>query len=183
MEKKNMIKRIFLFLLLAGLLLGPGYWLYVKLHSGKVAMTMNLAAANDGRLTSQPFKLDSDMQPVGLILHAEGSFTPRKDEDKPPKDEYTATVFKDGKILQTVEFPLGTKSVANTKPVFNERLLWLGRVESGTYSIEIRPAGEPLIHLDKPSLGIMANVEEPEGRVVNVGLLLFVIGLFGFFSL
>lgn len=176
-----MLKTLYILLLILGLPLGPGYWVYAKLYSGKLALTVPLAAREGGALVSQLFKLEPGMAPVGLVFRTQGSFVPRQDEDKPPKDEYTATLIGPDGAPQTVPFPLAAQAVANSNPAFNVSLLWMDKVAAGDYRLEIRPKGQPVIALEHPRLEVRANVQEPDGRIVSVGLMMMIVGFMGLF--
>lgn len=176
-----MLKTLYILLLILGLPLGPGYWVYTKLYSGTLALTLPLAPGEGGALVSQPFKLEPGMQPVGLMFRTQGSFVPRQDEDKPPKDEYTATLVGPGGAPQAVPFPLAAQAVANSNPAFNVPLLWMNKVVAGDYRLEIRPKGQPVIALEHPRLEVRANVQEPDGRIVSVGLMMMIVGFMGLF--
>ncbi|HEX8978636.1 MAG TPA: hypothetical protein VF811_02905 [Parasulfuritortus sp.] len=176
-----MMKTLYILLLILGLPIGPGYWVYAKLYSGKLAMTLPLAPGEGGALVSPPFKLEPGMAPVGLVFHTQGSFVPRQDEDKPPKDEYTATLTGPGGAPQSVPFPLAAQAVANSNPVFNVPLLWMDKATAGEYRLEVRPTGQPVIRLEHPRLDVRANVQEPDGRIVSVGLLMMIAGFLGLF--
>lgn len=175
-------KTLYSLLLVAGLAAGPGYWVYDKLYSGESAMTLAMnPSGKDTALGTPPFRLDPGMQPIGLVLHAQGSFVPHTGEDAPPQDGYVARLYKDGSIYQTVKFPLGVKTAANSNPVFNERLLWLGKVPEGQYRLEIQPIDTPIINLDKPRIEVMKNIQEPDGRIVSAAMLMAIIGFLGLF--
>jgi hypothetical protein len=176
-----MTKTIYLLLVIIGLPLGPGYWIYAKLFSGKPAMTLPMTAAGEGSQATAPFRLDAGMQPAGLVFHTQGYFVPRMDENKPPKDDYKATLYKNGSVMQTIPFSLSAGSVANSNPVFNERLVWLGTVDPAEYRLDIKPVNDPVIQLNHAELQVRANVQEPDGRIVSAGLLMLIIGLMALF--
>lgn len=174
-------KAFFLIMMLAGALIGPGYWFYDKLYSGEVAMTLDLVPTGDGGYATAPFHLDAAMQPAGLIFRSQGSFVPRQDEDKPPIDGYTATLYRDGVASKSLPFPLAARSVSNTNPAFNERLLWLDKLQSGEYRFEIKPLQAPVITLEHPRLEVRSGVQEPNNTVATTGFLMLVFGILGLF--
>lgn len=175
------MKILYILLLVLGLPIGPGYWVYAKFYTGKQAMALPLASTAGGGLVSQPFKLDPGMAPVGLIFHSQGSFVPRQDENNPPQDAYTATLTGPDGRPQVVPFPLAAQSVANSNPVFNVHLLWMKTVAAGEYRMAVGPSGQPTITLENPQLEVRANVQEPDGRIVTVGALLMIAGFLGLF--
>lgn len=175
------MKPLLVLLILIGSGLGPGYWLYAKLYSGRIAQRLDLEVAEDGRLLSPPFRLDPSLQPVGLVLHAMGSFTPNRDPDKPPKDGYGATLYKDGVVFLTGTLTLPASSVAASNPIFRERLFWLEAAPAGEYHLEIVPVRPAEIKLDQVRLEARAAMREPDGRLVSAGLLALLAGVLGWF--
>ena len=121
------------------------------------------------------------MAPVGLILHATGSFSPNMDENRPPKDAYAATLYKDGSAAKPLAFVLGVKSVADSNPAFKEHLLFFKAVQGGTYHLEVTPASEPDIRLDGMQLEVRQHLHEPDSRIVTAGIVVLVLGILGFF--
>lgn len=174
-------KTLLVFMILAGALLGPFYWFHEKLYSGELARTMPLYPTGDGAWSTVPFRLDASMQPVGLIFRSQGSFVPRQDENKPPADAYTATLYKDGVASRSLPLPLAAGSVADSNPAFRERLVLLKVVQAGEYRLVIRPEQEPVIALEYPRLEIRAGVQEPDNRLATAGFLMLVFGLVGLF--
>lgn len=170
-------KKIFLVLImLVGIALGPVYWFYEKLYSGEVALSLEMTPVGDGSWTTAPFKLDPSMQPAGLIFHSQASFVPRQDENKPPSDPYTATLYKDGAASNSIPFPLAAAAVANSNPVFNERLFWLNKVQGGEYRLEIKPMIDPVIALEHPRVDVRAGVKEPDNYIATAGFLMMIFG-------
>jgi hypothetical protein len=174
-------KTLLVFMIVAGALLGPFYWFHEKLYSGELALSLPMHPTGDGAWSTAPFKLDPSMQPAGLIFRSQGSFVPRQDENKPPADAYTATLYKDGTASRNLPLPLAVSSVADSNPAFSERLLLLKAVQAGEYRLVIRPEQEPVIALEHPRLEIRAGVQEPDNRLATAGFLMLAFGLVGLF--
>lgn len=171
-----MLKAFSLLLILAGLVLGPAYWIYVVHFTGQVARTLELRPTEDGAWSSPPFRLDPAMAPVGLILRAEGSFFPNMPDDQPPRDRYRAVLHQDGTAGAPIRLELGVKAIADSNPRFQERLLLLQRPQAGEYRLELIPEAAPLIRLGNVELDVRAQVQQTDNRVVAAGIAAIALG-------
>ncbi|MEW5788847.1 MAG: hypothetical protein AB1899_13440 [Pseudomonadota bacterium] len=174
------MKNLSLLLLIAGLIAGPAYWVYAKFYTGSQAALLKLDRAGTG-WRSADFRLSPDMAPVGLILHATGSFSPNMHESQPPKDGYAVTLFRDGQAAKPLNISLGVKNVADSNPAFKEHLLFFQVVQAGTYHVEISPAAEPDIKLDRMELEVRQHLHEPDSTIVTAGMVVMILGILGFF--
>lgn len=178
------MKTISLILLITGLLAGPAYWVYAKFFTGSRVALLSLERADAEAAApwrSAPFTLSPEMAPVGLILHAQGSFSPNMMENSPPKDRYAATLYRDEEAAQPLNFTLGVKSVADSNPVFKEHLLFFKVVQAGQYRLEVAPVGEADIKLAHVQLEVRQHLHEPDNRIVTGGMVVMILGLLGFF--
>jgi hypothetical protein len=171
-------------LIVAGLLIGPAYWIQAKFYTGSEAalVTLTPEATKPGLARtwrSEPFQLTEAMAPVGLILIAQGHFSPNMDENRPPKDPYSATLSHEGSTAKPLTFSLGVKHVSDSNPAFREHLLLMQKVQPGTYAIAVMQAAEPAIEIDRMQLQVRQNIEEPDPNIVVAGITLFVLGLLG----
>lgn len=174
--------KTFAFALLAiGLILGPAYWIYTKFFTGSEVALLGfsrISAADAAPVwRSQSFTLSADMAPVGLIFKAHGQFAPNMEEHRPPRDAYTATLVRDGVAADPLKFSLGVSNVANSNPVFKEHLVFMQKVQAGSYHIDIATAATPAISLDQMRLEVRQNLVEPSPNVVTTGILLFIAGI------
>ncbi len=179
-----MIKKISFTLIALGLLLAPGYWIYAKFYTGSEAALLSLSPGSPlegGRPTwrSGEFSLGADMAPLGLILLAQGHFSPNMDENKPPRDLYTATLSRDNEAAKPLGFSLGVSNVSDSNPSFREHLLLMHQVQAGTYRVEVTAVNPPVIQMDRMQLQVRQNLLEPDPRVVTGGIILFILGILG----
>jgi len=177
------MKILSLVLLIAGILLGPAYWIYAKLYTGQQAAALALTRTGDGGWRSPNFTLREDMAPLGMIISTSGSFAPNMADNDPPADRYAATLYKDGVAAQPLTFTLNAKNIANSNPAFKEHLLFLKKLTPGDYYWVVTPMTPPRIHHDQMLLQIRQNLHEPDNRVVIGGILMFVLGLLGLLAL
>lgn len=171
-----MLKTFSLLLILAGLVLGPAYWVYVVHFTGRVAQTVELHSGDAGTWTSASFRLEPAMAPVGLILRAAGSFAPNMPVDQPPRDRYRAVLHQDGTAGTPIRLELGVKAIADSNPRFQERLLLLQHPKAGKYRLELIPEAAPVIRLSNVELDVRAGVQQTDNRIVAAGIAAIALG-------
>ena len=169
------MKMILILAILAGLAIGPAYWIYGKFYSGQTVQVLELLAADNGRFVSGEFRIDPAMAPLGLIMTASGYFTPNMTEDQPPKDIWSATLSRNSSPLHSVEFQLSAGTTGNTQPVFKEHLFLLQVAEAGDYQLELAPKAEPKMALSNLHLAIKTGLLEPDANIVSVGMALLIV--------
>jgi len=179
-----MIKHISFSLIALGLLLGPAYWIYAKFYTGSEAALLRLSPATPlqgDRPTwrSDLFRLAEDMAPLGLILLAQGHFSPNMEERSPPRDLYTATLYRGTEAAKPLGFSLGVGNVSNSNPSFREHLLLMHQVQPGNYRLEVAAVNPPVIQLDRMELQLRQHLLEPDPRIVTGGIVLFILGILG----
>jgi hypothetical protein len=173
------MKLLFLLLLVAGLVAGPGYWLFNRLYGGGMAANLVLQVDRNGVLSSPEFALTSDMAPVALVLMAHGDFVPNMDPDEAPRERYRLELQENATILDTNEFELGAPAVAVSEPVFRERVLQLNGATDGVFRVRIEPLGDRRMTLGQARLEVRRNVPVADGRVLLTGIALLGLGTLG----
>lgn len=179
-----MIKMLSLALLALGVLLAPAYWVYAKFYSGSQALLVRLTQTSplaDGRphWKSEAFTLEEDMAPAGLVLLAQGHFSPNMHESQPPRDPYAATLHRGNEAAQPLAFSLGVGNVSDSNPAFKEHLVLLHKVTPGIYRLEVDASRPPAIQIDHMQLQVRQQLHEPDPRVVTAGILIFILGMLG----
>lgn len=176
------MKMLALALIALGLLLGPAYWIHAKFYTGSEAALVDLKPlpTEPGKARtwqSEAVALDAAMAPAGLILVAQGHFSPNMDEGRPPSDRYSATLSRDGTAAQPLTFSLGVKHVSDSNPAFREHLLLMQKVQPGAYTLSVSQAAEPAIEIDRMQLQVRKNLSEPNPDLVMAGIGLIIAGL------
>lgn len=176
------MKMLALALIVCGLVVGPAYWIYAKFYTGSEAglLTLTPGASEPGKLRiwqSGPFTLAEGMAPVGLVLVAQGHFSPNMDENRPPRDAYSAILARDGEAAEPLKFSLGVKQVSDSNPAFREHLLLMQKVKPGQYTLTITQAAEPAIQIDRMQLQVRQNLQEPNPNIVMAGIGLVILGI------
>lgn len=172
-----MLKSLSLLMILAGLAMGPAYWVYVVHFTGAVAQTLDLKADEHGGWYSAGFVLNPDMGAVGLVLVASGGFAPTMDDDKPPSDPYRAILMHGATAGQPIRFKLAAGHVTNSNPQFRERLVLMKQPQAGDYRLLVTAEAPPQISLDRAQLEVRSQVREPDNRLVAAGIALLALGL------
>jgi hypothetical protein len=170
--------KIMLYLaILAGLIIGPGYWVYGKFYSGHTVREMTLTVVGEGKFTSAGFRITPDMAPAGVILSANGVFAPNMPDDQPPQVGYEARLMKNGTPFNAAKFALKAGSTGNTTPSFKEHLFFLEAPQDGEFMMELEAKTPQTMKLDNVRIAVKANLHEPDGRIVSAGMLVAVVAL------
>ena len=179
------MKTISLLLLIIGLILAPAYWVYAKFYTGKqtAMLTLGKAEGPAEKWRSAAFELKPEMAPAGLILHVDAHFAPNMDESKPPQDRYNVTLSREGVAAKPLMITLKAGNAANGNPVFKEHLLFMQVVQGGSYQLEVTPASEPVMKIEKMRLELRQNLSEPNSHVVTGGIIALVLGLLGLIAI
>jgi len=182
------MKLFSLLLLVIGLILAPAYWIHAKFYTGKQTAMLTLASVAGadkaaGSWRSAPFQLQAEMAPVGLILHVDASFSPNMDEHKPPMDRYNVTISRQGEVAKPLLITLKAANVANGNPMFKEHLLFMQNVQPGSYQVEVAPASDLTMKVEKMRLEVRQNLSEPNSHIVTGGIVLLVLGLLGLIAI
>ncbi len=182
------MKTFALLLLVIGLILAPAYWIYSKFYTGKQTTMMPLekVAGVDAAATiwrSAPFQLQAEMAPVGLILHLDASFDPTTDDHKPPIDRYNVTLSKQGESSKPLLITLKAGNSAQGLQNFKEHLLFIEKVQAGSYQVEVSPASDSIMKVGQMRLEIRQNLQEPNNHIVTGGIVLLVLGLLGLIAI
>jgi hypothetical protein len=179
-EMELSMKIVLTLVILVGLVVGPAYWVYGKFYSGRVNQTITLNAAGDGKFVSTEFRVTPDMAPAGIVMTATGGFAPNTPDDQPPQVGYAATLYKNGVPFNVAKFPLKASSTSESNPVFKERLFYLEAPQEGTFRMDIEAKTPQTIRLDSVKIELMANIQEPDGRIVSAGMVLMIVAMLGF---
>ncbi len=163
-------------LILAGLALGPGHLLHAVYLTSREAATVRLSPGADGSWASEGFRLLPAMGPVGLILKAEGRFSPNLPGDQPPRDRYRAVLHQGDRAGSPIPLELEVHPTADTTPHFRERLVLLARPQAGVYRLELLPETPPGIALDRVELEVRSQVQQVDNRLVAAGILALGLG-------
>jgi len=171
------MKNLVYLALLAGILIGPVYWVYGKFYSGHTVHRLVLTRGADGSLASPAFRISRDMAPAGILLHANASFAPNMPDDQPPKVGYEARLSKDGAPFNAAKFALKASSTGDAHPAFKERLFYLEAPQDGEFAMVLEAKTAPSMQIDRAEIEVKANLREPDGRIVSAGMVLAIVAV------
>lgn len=173
------MKPLFLLLLIAGFLLGPGYWLYARLFGGNLLKSVELTALEEG-FVAEALIPEPGVPEINLILRAKGSFRPNMDPDKPPSNRYRVSLWQDGELLQEAPLQLETPAVPVSEPVFRAHLMYWKPGAGGEYRLRIEPLVKPEMALSQVVLELRTATDAgPSANLVLVGAVAMALGLAG----
>lgn len=180
-----MHKRTGIILLILGLLLGPGYYVYTRFFSGDVVATQPLPLARDGageRFEPVLLSLAPEMQPIGLVLRFTVSHGPTIQPTYTPRSDYRARLLDGERVILDQRFSLQSPEVESTPSrVFQHALPVLAIEHAGSYRLTVDAEGEPQMTVHSADVQVRANVREPDLQLVAVGAALVAVGLLAIF--
>lgn len=183
---------IALLLLIIGLLLAPAYWVYGKFYTGQQALLLplNAVAAPPARTPAEadpapaagvptwrsaPFELHPGMAPAGLLVLAQGERS--ADANRPARDLYLATLYKDGVAAQPLGFSLVAEPGAQAGLEFKERLLLMQQIQPGRFQLVVQAQTPPEIRLHGLQLQVMEDIHEPNPHIVMAGIVAIILAI------
>ncbi len=168
-------------LLVIGIILGPGYYVYGHFFSGKAGpiypLTVKHGAEGD-RFDPLPIELGPDMGQIGLILRFRTEHGPVTTPTKMPRNQYRATLKADGRTILDKAFTLSSTSVESQALLnFSEALPVFQARTKGVYHLDIRQTGEAGMNLISADVQVRKDVVQPNPALVTVGVGLLVAGV------
>lgn len=168
-------------LLILGLLLGPGYYIYARFFSGAVVATQPLPLARDTsgqRFEPVLLNLTPDMQPFGLVLRFDVSHGPTIQPTYTPRNDYRVRLLDGEQVVLDQPFSLQSPSVESTpSQVFQQALPLLQIDRPVSYRLELQAETEPQMTVNSADVQVRAQVRSPDYKLVAAGVALAVVGL------
>jgi hypothetical protein len=170
-----------LFLLVLGLVLGPGSYVASRFFSGRVIVEAPLTFETgiDGRLRSRfAFSLPADALPAAVVIQASASHGPALLPADPPGDTWTLRLLQDGHPIRELPMHLQSTTVEATPTlVFKESISLDAAQGGGNYVLEIALPAVPRLTLDSARIEVRAGVTPANPSWLIGGLALLVAGL------
>lgn len=172
-----MQKRTGVLILLLGLLLGPGYYVYARFFSGELVASQVLEI--DGKhFAPIALSLDPNMGAIGLVLRFSVSHGPTPVPPDTPRSDYRVRVFEGERVILEQTFSLQSSEVESTPGRQFQRALPVLYVNHpGVYHLELAAQGEPGMRVHSADLQVRAHVREPDLRLLVAGGVMVAIGL------
>lgn len=163
-------------LLMLGLLLGPGYYVYARYFSGQVVATqaMPLSAT---RIEVVNVAVSPDMNPIGLVLRFSAAHGPTPIPPNAPRNHYRARVMDGERVVLEQRFELIAPTVESAPLAqFQQALPVFDAERAATYRLELNAEGEAEMPLHSVDVQVRAGMRSPDYRVVAAGVVLLVLG-------
>ena len=168
-------------LLLIGLIVGPGSLIAGRFLTGHVVAgaPLSFASGADGSVGARfAFSLaDSDL-PAAVIVQASVRHDPALRPADPPADRWTLRLVKDGSTLRERTMTLQSTLVESSPTLVFKEAVALGTADGGgDYMLEVVPQGAPRLALDAASVEVRAGVESADRTWLVAGLALIAAGV------
>jgi len=176
------MKKLPYILIIAGLLIGPAYWVYAKFYSGSPALSVPLSTLIPpaaGHWRSDEFALNAHMAPAGLVLTIQGTPPSVNPIEGYGVNRYSVTLSHEGETGKPLVFTLGKGKAEEGKLFFQEHLLLMQKVLPGRYRVEVSALPDSNLQIEKMQLSVQQHLHEPDSRIVTAGMLVFVLGILG----
>ncbi|WP_165922921.1 hypothetical protein [Sulfurirhabdus autotrophica] len=172
--------------LIAGLIIGPAYYTYVRFFTGEIVATQTVSfQQKSGKLLFDPIQLQlaPEMNDVGLIIRIDASHGPLILSSNPPKNKYHAIVSDGTNVLVDIHFSSISPAVDSTPSVSFQEALPLFKVnQTGTYQLKIAVEGETEMQILKADVQVRANTKQPNMTIIFTGIAFLAAGILAILS-
>lgn len=162
------MRPVALALLVVGLVLGPGYFVYAKFFSGGSAGSFPLTARQGG-FEPVAFALAPEASPARLVLRLSVQYGPSHDGASVPRNRYRTTVTRGAAQVAGSPFELVANSVESSFQEFVWDLATLEVAAPGEYRLTLEETSPPGMQVTGASVDLRRNVLDPDLRVVWAG--------------
>ena len=170
-----------LWLLVIGLVVGPGSLLAARFFSGHVVAgaPLSFEAGADGSVQARfTFRLADDDLPAAVIVQASAHHDPALLPADPPADRWILRLVKDGSMVHERTMRLQSTLVESSPTLTFKEAVPLGAGDGGgDYVLEVVPEGAPQLTLDAARAEVRVGVESADRTWLLAGLALIAVGL------
>jgi hypothetical protein len=169
-----------LVLLMLGLILGPGYYIYTRFYTGREITELPLEFQTQADKTSIA-RVNVDllpvMGPVTIIVNMTASYGPTLNPPDTPKNRYQATIMFNDEPVLAKSFSFQATQVESTPAqVFRHALPVMHVSTPGKYTLElIQEAGQEM-EISRATIQVRAGVKSLNTSVLASGIALLVAG-------
>ncbi|MGA7179681.1 MAG: hypothetical protein WBX11_08870 [Thiobacillaceae bacterium] len=169
-------------LLIIGVILGPGYYIYTRFYTGReiTELPLEFSAGPDGRpVAIARFDLLPVMGPVTVILNLTISYGPTLTPPNTPRNRYRARITLNGTTILSQPFTLkATQVEATPAQVFKHSLPVMSIKTPGEYRLELAQDGEAEMEIKQASVQVRAGVHYLNTTLLAVGIVLLSAGVY-----
>lgn len=174
-------KPVGLVLLIAGLIMGPGYFIYTRFYTGREISDLPLEfhLGKDGRLRAvATFDLLPIMGPVTVIVNLTATHGSTLSPPNTPRNRYRASIVRNGETVLTHSFTLRAIQVeATPAEVFKQALPVMKNLAPGEYKLELIQEGDAEMEITHAAVQVRAGVKYLNTAVLAIGLGLMAAGV------
>lgn len=168
-------------LLIIGVILGPGYFIYTRFYSGREIIELPLQfqpQANGHLRTVASIDLLPVMGPVTIILNITTSHGPTLTPPNTPRNQYQARITFDGTTVLSQSFTLrATQVEATPAQVFKQALPVMTIKTPGKYTLELVQDGEAEMEVKQATVEVRAGVHSLNTTLLAAGIGLLAAGV------
>jgi hypothetical protein len=169
-------------LLIIGVILGPGYYIYTRFYSGREITEQPLhfqQQADGGNRAVASIDLLPVMGPVTFMLSITASHGPTLSPPDVPRNQYRVRItFEDSTVLEQ-SFVLKAVQVESTPAQVFEQALPVMMVKApGKYTLELDQEGEVGMEVKQASVEVRAGVHSLSTTLLATGIVLLAAGVF-----
>lgn len=166
-------------LLILGLLLGPGYYVYTRYFTGQVVATQALPLAGT-RIEATNVAVRPDMNPIGLVLRFSAAHGQTINPPDTPRNAYRARLVDGERVVLDERFSLISSLVESAVALqFQQALPLFDAERAANYRLELSLDGDAQMQVSSVDVQVRAGMRAPDLRVVAAGLVLLVLGVVG----
>lgn len=163
-------------LLILGVLLGPGYYIYITFFTGQVLHSIPLAPAQDG-FQPASFSVETKSDPIRIVLQVSTEHAPIV-QTTPPKLSYRVTVTRQNHQPQSYPVQLNALLATDRElKDFNESITTLPVNEATHYTVSVQQTEPSQMHATKATLIVRERVSSPNMGAVWAGVALLAAGI------
>lgn len=168
-------------LLVIGLALGPGYYVYSHFLSGKVVSSHPLTVRHEAagnRFDPVNIELGPSMGKIGLILRFQTDHGPVMTPTQMPHNSYRAILKSGNQTVFDQPFMLASSSLEHESLLnYSEAMPIFKADTSGTYQLEISQTGEAGMNLISAVVQVRKDVVEPSSTLMTAGFGMLLAGV------
>lgn len=168
-------------LLILGLILGPGYFIYTRFYTGREITDLPLEFQQQGDGTSRAaaeFDLLPEMGVVTFIVSMTASHGPVLNPPNMPRNTYRARVTFNGDAVVTKDFTFkATQMEATPAWVFRQALPVMKIGTPGKYALDLVQKKDAGMQIIQASVQARAGVHHINQIALTTGIVLMVLGV------
>jgi len=175
------VKSAGIVLLIIGVILGPGYYIYTRFYSGReiTELPLQFQRGTEGPPRAvASFDLLPIMGPVTVIVNLTAAHGPALSPPNLPSNRYWARIVLKGRTVLTHSFSVRAVQVeATPAEVFKQALPVMKNIVPGEYKLELIQEGEAEMEITQATVHVRAGVHFLNTTLLAAGIGLLAAGV------